>query len=163
MSSLIRWTRCTKVACSDGGSTPAYRPSRTTAAPARRRGPQRRVLAPAVQHLDAWRGSPFYRMRETGESLLRRRLPAADETEFKVLPAMRAAGFTDYVAIINRFAAEGSIGEMDCVYSSWVTRHPEGFRTAHIAALQRVVPFLALAVKSVLSRTRRRPPRPERP
>lgn len=107
------------------------------------------VLAPAAQHIDAWRGSPFYRMRETGESLLRRRLPAADETEFKVLPEMRAAGFTDYVAIINRFAAEGSIGEMDCVYSSWVTRHPEGYRTEHIAALQRLVPFLALAVKSV--------------
>jgi adenylate cyclase len=106
-------------------------------------------LAPTAQHIDAWRGSPFYRMRETGESLLRRRLPAADETEFKVLPELRAAGFTDYVAIINRFAAEGSIGEMDCVYSSWVTRHPEGFGNEHIAALQRLVPFLALAVKSV--------------
>jgi adenylate cyclase len=106
-------------------------------------------LAPTAQHIDAWRGSPFYRMRETGESLLRRRLPAADETEFSVLPELRAAGFTDYVAIINRFAAEGSIGEMDCVYSSWVTRHPEGFGNEHLEALQRLVPFLALAVKSV--------------
>src|SRR5262249_8849784 len=106
-------------------------------------------LAPTAPHVDAWRGSPFYRMRETGESLLRRRLPAADETEFKVLPEMRAAGFTDYVAIINRFAAEGSIGEMDCVYSSWVPKDPGRFRNEHIAALQRLAPFLALAVKSV--------------
>jgi adenylate cyclase len=106
------------------------------------------ALAPAAQHIDAWHRSPFYRMRETGESLLRRRLPAADETEFPVLPEMRAAGFTDYVAIINRFAPEGSIGDMDCVYSAWVTRAPEGFRNEHIAALQRLAPFLALAVKS---------------
>jgi adenylate cyclase len=106
-------------------------------------------LAPTAPHVDAWRGSPFYHMRETGEYLLRRRLPAADETEFKVLSEMRAAGFTDYVAIINRFAAEGIIGEMDCVYSSWVTRDPGRFRNEHIAALQRLAPFLALAVKSV--------------
>src|SRR5262245_11523363 len=106
------------------------------------------ALAPAAQHIDAWRRSPFYRMRETGESLLRRRLPAADETEFNVLAELRAAGFTDYVAIINRFAAEGSIGDMDCVYSSWVTRDAEGFRGEHVAALQRLAPFLALAVKS---------------
>jgi adenylate cyclase len=106
------------------------------------------ALAPSAQHVDAWLSSPFYRMRETGESLLRRRLTAADETEFKVLLEMRAAGFTDYVAIINRFAAEGIIGEMDCVYSSWATRDPEGFQGEHIAGLQRLVPFLALAVKS---------------
>jgi adenylate cyclase len=49
-------------------------------------------LAPAAQHIDAWRSSPFYRMRETGASLLRRRLPATDETEFKVLVELRAAG-----------------------------------------------------------------------
>jgi adenylate cyclase len=62
---------------------------------------------------------------------------------------MQAAGLTDYVAIINRFAAEGSIGEMDCVYSSWMTKHPGGFDDEHIATLQRLAPFLALAVKSV--------------
>jgi adenylate cyclase len=108
----------------------------------------RTSLAASSTMSDVWRRSPFYRMRETGESLLRRRLPAADETEFNVLPEMQAAGFTDYVAIINRFATEASIGDMDCVYSSWVTRDPEGFRSEHIAALQRLAPFLALAVKS---------------
>ena len=38
---------------------------------------------------------------------------------------------------------------MDCVYSSWTTRDPDGFTDAHVAALQRLAPFLALAVKSV--------------
>jgi adenylate cyclase len=88
-------------------------------------------------------------MLQTGEALLRRRLPASDETEFNVLPELNAAGFTDYVAIINRFAAEGSIGDMDCVYSSWTTKHPTGSDEDHIAALLRLAPFLALAVKSV--------------
>ena len=50
---------------------------------------------------------------------------------------------TDYVAIISRFGPEGIIGEMDCVYSSWITARADGFADAHIAALARVVPTLA--------------------
>jgi len=107
------------------------------------------VFVPPAPHAQAWRTSPFYRMRETGESLLRRRIPAADESEFDVLPELRAGGFTDHVAIINRFTADGTIGEMDCLYSSWSTKEPHGFRKEHIAALQRITPFLALAIKSV--------------
>ena len=56
---------------------------------------------------------------------------------------------TDYVAIISRFAAEGVIGEMDGVYSSWATGAPDGFSDGQIAALERIVPYLALAIKSV--------------
>jgi len=57
---------------------------------------------------------------------LRRRVNAATKVEFSWLPDWLAAGFTGYVEIINRFAA-GVIGEMDCVYSSWGTRAPDGF------------------------------------
>ena len=96
-----------------------------------------------------WKRSPFYRMLQTGNSLLRRRLVPEALAEFTVLPEMHAAGMTDYVAIINRFAAEGVIGEMDCVYSSWATGEPDGFADGQVAALQRIVPFLALAIKSV--------------
>jgi adenylate cyclase len=95
-----------------------------------------------------WRASPFFRMLQTGESLLRRRVTAESEAEFPVLRDYRAVGMTDYVAIINRFAPEGIIGEMDCVYFSWVTARADGFAEAHIAALTRVVPTLALAVKA---------------
>ena len=103
---------------------------------------------------DVWRSSPFFRMLETGESLLRRRLLVADETEFTILPELRVSGFTDYVAIINRFASDAVIGEMDCVYSSWTTRDPNGFQNSHIEALQRLSPFFSLAIKSIaLART----------
>jgi adenylate cyclase len=107
------------------------------------------AFVPDAAAAAAWRSGPFYRMRETGESLLRRRIPAADESEFDMLPDLRADGFTDYVAIINRFAADGSIGEMDCVYSSWTTRAGMGFEDEHLAVMQRITPFLALAIKSV--------------
>jgi adenylate cyclase len=66
-----------------------------------------------------------------------------------MIPELRAAGMTDYVAIINRFAGDDVIGDMDCVYSSWATKNPQGFSDDHIATLQRIVPFLALAIKSV--------------
>jgi adenylate cyclase len=102
-----------------------------------------------VTAAERWRRSPFYRMLQTGESLLRRRLAAEGEGEFSVVPEMRAAGMTDYVAIISRFAAEGVIGEMDCVYSSWATKDPDGFTDGQIAGLKRIVPFLALAIKAV--------------
>src|SRR6185312_9956980 len=40
-------------------------------------------------------------------------------------------------------------GEMDAVYSSWGTKRPEGFGDDQIAALERLAPYLALAIKSV--------------
>ena len=98
--------------------------------------------------VERWRSSPFFHMLQTGESLLRRRVTAESEPEFPVLRDYRAAGMTDYVAIINRFAPEGIIGEMDCIYSSWVTARAGGFTDADIAALKRVVPTLALAFKA---------------
>jgi len=101
------------------------------------------------EQTERWRRSPFYRMLETGDALLRRHLTQESDLEFSMLPELRALGMTDYVAIINRFAGDGVIGDMDCVYSSWTTKEPAGFSDAHIAALERVVPFLALAVKSV--------------
>jgi adenylate cyclase len=98
---------------------------------------------------ERWRRSPFYRMLQTGESVFRRRLSVANDQEFSPLPDLLAAGMTDYVAIITRFGAEGVIGEMDGVYSSWATRAPGGFTDRHITTLERIAPSLALAIKSV--------------
>jgi adenylate cyclase len=84
-----------------------------------------------------------------GETLLRRHITADSEAEFPIFPELRAAAITDYVAIVNRFAADGVIGDMDCVYSSWMTDRAGGFIADDIAALQRLMPFLGLAVKSV--------------
>jgi adenylate cyclase len=105
--------------------------------------------AAQAEAAERWRRSPFYRMLQTGDSLLRRKLTAQSEAEFPVLADMLAAGMMDYAAIIDRFDPDGAIGEMDCVYSSWATRNAEGFGDGHIAALQRLTPFLALAIKAV--------------
>src|SRR5499427_4678327 len=102
-----------------------------------------------AQATDVWRRSPFYTMRQTGASLLRRRLNAETKDEFSMLADWRAAGMTDYVAITTRFAAEGVIGEMDALYSSWGTKASEGFNDSQIATLEHLVPPLALAIKSV--------------
>jgi adenylate cyclase len=102
-----------------------------------------------VEAARRWQNSAFHNMLQTGASLLRRRLSAATKDEFAWLSDLYAEGMTDYVAIINRFATAGVIGEMDSVYSSWATATPDGFSDDHIAALERLLPYLALAVKSV--------------
>jgi len=97
---------------------------------------------------ERWRTSPLYRLFTSGESLLRLRLTAEMEAEFPSLAELREAKLTDYVAIINRFAADGAIGEMDCVYSLWMTDRVEGFTDEEVGALKRLTPFLGLAIKS---------------
>ena len=146
-----RCIRSTKVACSAGAMVRTKPRCTNMAAPAPTRSP-RPARDPRVMSRSrpsAGGASPFYRMLQTGDSLLRRRLNADTKDEFSLLPDWLAAGMTDYVAIITRFAAEGIIGEMDGVYSSWATRAPDGFNDGQIAALERVVPYLALAIKSV--------------
>ncbi|MGH7796062.1 MAG: adenylate/guanylate cyclase domain-containing protein [Candidatus Binatia bacterium] len=100
------------------------------------------------KNLRLWVNSPFYRLEQSGEPLLRRRLTAETEKEFSVFPELRADGITDYAAIANRFAAEGIVGNMDCVYSSWATDATTGFRDDDVAALCRLMPLLALTMKT---------------
>jgi adenylate cyclase len=102
-----------------------------------------------VEATQRWHESPHYNMLQTGASFLRRRLSSTVDNEFPTLSDFRAAGMTDYIAMITRFAPEGIIGEMDGVYSSFATRAPDGFSDGHIAALLRIAPYLALALKSV--------------
>jgi adenylate cyclase len=97
---------------------------------------------------ESWRRSPYYRLVQSGETLLRLPITEATATEFSQLQELRAAGLTDYVALVNRFAADKIIGEMDCILSSWATDAVAGFGENDVAALRRLVPFLALAMKS---------------
>ena len=95
-----------------------------------------------------WERSPFHRLELSGESSLRRKLNSNTEPEFSIFSDLLSAGMTDYVAIANRFATEAIIGHMDCVYSSWATDAAPGFTTADIEDLCRLMPMLALAIKS---------------
>jgi adenylate cyclase len=98
--------------------------------------------------IELWEHSPFYRLETSGDTLLRRKLSDTTQFEFPILAELQAEGITDYIAIANRFAAEGIIGHMDCVYSSWATDAPQGFGDGDIAALNRLTPPFALALKS---------------
>jgi adenylate cyclase len=95
-----------------------------------------------------WQRSPFFPLEESGEPSLRRKLKPETDNEFPILAELRAAGMTDYIALAHRFAAEGIIGDMDCVYSSWTTDARGGFSDADLADLRRLVPLLALTVKT---------------
>jgi adenylate cyclase len=97
---------------------------------------------------ERWRRSPVYRLWQSGESLLRRRVTPESEAEFPIFTELRDAKITDYVAMVNRFAADGVIGEMDCFYSLWMSDRAEGFADHDIASLRRLSPFLGLAIKS---------------
>lgn len=98
--------------------------------------------------LDRWERSPFYSLERSGESLLRRRVNAESASEFPILADLRTDGMTDYIAIVNRFAEEGVIGDMDGVYSSWATDAPAGFQDNHVANLTRLVSLIALTMKA---------------
>jgi adenylate cyclase len=100
------------------------------------------------ERANLWERSPFYSLELSGESVLRRRLNAANAGEYPLFADLLVDGITDYVAIANRFAAEVVIGDMDCVYSSWATDAPGGFKETDIGDLTRLVPLLALTMKA---------------
>src|SRR5215469_8385483 len=94
-----------------------------------------------------WRRSAFFHLMSTGADEVRRRIGLGDPADFFNLDVMKAEGNTDFVAFAHRFASDGIIGEMDCFYSQWSTRRPDGFRTSDVEALRRLVPSLGLAIK----------------
>ncbi|HYP37505.1 MAG TPA: adenylate/guanylate cyclase domain-containing protein [Stellaceae bacterium] len=97
---------------------------------------------------ELWRRSPFFHLLQSGGNEMRRRLAAGDPADFPSIAQARDEGATDYLVLVHRFAAEGVIGEMDCVYSAWSSDAPGGFAEGAATALKRLAPFLKLAVKS---------------
>jgi adenylate cyclase len=97
---------------------------------------------------ESWQRSPFFHLLQSGNEELRRRLGFGEDAGFSIIQEMKDAGHTDYVVFVHRFSREGSLGEMDSVSSAWSTKHPDGFSDANMAALRRLVPALALAIKS---------------
>jgi len=95
-----------------------------------------------------WAVSPFHHLLVSGEAEVRRHLARGETAQFPVLEELRSEGQTDYLAVVHRFA-EGALGEMDGVYSSWSTDEPEGFDEPQLAFLRQLLPTLALALKCV--------------
>lgn len=99
-------------------------------------------------HSETWQQSPFRHMLDNGTTEFRQRLhdPAALGS-YVPLARARDDGQTDYFAMIHRFAAEGSIGQMDCSYAQWTTDRPGGFEAHQLDVLRRLMPVLSLAIK----------------
>jgi adenylate cyclase len=95
-----------------------------------------------------WRRSVFYHLLHNGGDELRRRLGDNAPRDFDYFVKLEEQDQTDYVAFLQRFDREGVIGEMDCIYTQWSTARPGGFTDAELAALRRLVPLLALALKT---------------
>jgi adenylate cyclase len=95
-----------------------------------------------------WRRSPFFHLLQSGETAMRRCFAAGSPADFPQIAQAREEGATDFLALVHRFADEGVIGEMDCVYSSWSSDAADGFGEDGVAALKELAPFLKLAIKS---------------
>src|SRR5258706_6789312 len=95
-----------------------------------------------------WRRSTFYHMLENGHDELQIDLADCATLDFSMIDDLAAKGHRHFVAFVHRFGEAGTIGEMDCVYSYWLTRRPEGFGEQGLSALRDLVPVLGLAIKS---------------
>lgn len=98
---------------------------------------------------EAWRRSVFFHMLEEGHSEMRLDLfdPAVCE-RFNMIQSLRDKGHRHGAVFMHRFGEQGSMGNMDCVYSHWTTRREAGFDEDQMAALRELVPLLGLALKS---------------
>jgi len=97
---------------------------------------------------EGWRHSIFYHMLEHGHDELRFDLADPRVRDFSNLPELAEKGHRHVVAFVHRFGEAGTIGQMDCFYSNWLTRRADGFSDAELAALRDLVPVLALVIKS---------------
>ena len=95
-----------------------------------------------------WRRSTFFHMLEHGHDEMQIDLAECASLDFSMIDDLAAKGHKHFVAFVHRFGEAGTIGQMDCVYSYWLTRSAEGFGEQNLAALRDLVPVLGLAIKS---------------
>lgn len=104
----------------------------------------------AYMQTPAWRASPFHHMLETGTRRLHRRLVGDGALlDFPVLSEFRAAGHTEWLALIYGFGTKLDYrkGSQLGVVSSWTTDRAGGWTAPELAALEEVAGTLALAVQ----------------
>jgi adenylate cyclase len=97
---------------------------------------------------DGWRRSLFYHMLENDKPELHLDLSERGSYDFSRIEELAIGGHRHLLGFVHRFGETGSIGQMDCVYSYWATRHPDGFGEHAASALRDLLPVLALAMKA---------------
>jgi adenylate cyclase len=95
-----------------------------------------------------WRRSPFFHMLEHGHDEMLIDLADCASLDFSMISEMAEKQHRHFVAFVHRFGETGTLGEMDCFYSYWLTRRDQGFSEGELAALRDLVPVLGLAIKS---------------
>src|SRR3981189_2080541 len=95
-----------------------------------------------------WRRSTFYHMLEHGHDELKIDLAECASLDFSMIDDLAAQGHRHFVAFVHQFGEAGTLGQMDCVYSYWVTRRADGFGEQGLSALRDLIPALGLAIKS---------------
>jgi adenylate cyclase len=96
-----------------------------------------------------WRRSVFFHMLEEGHDELQIDLLDAGIAErFSMVTTLQEGGHRHGAVFVHKFGEGGSMGQMDCLYSYWATRHADGFNERQMAALRELVPMLGLAIKS---------------
>src|SRR5260370_11493374 len=87
-------------------------------------------------------------MVEQGHDELGIDLADCASLDFSIIDELAAKGHRQFLAFVHRFGETGTLGQMDCFYSYWVTRRAEGFGEQGLSALRDLVPVLGLAFKS---------------
>src|SRR3984893_13972892 len=82
-----------------------------------------------------WRRSTFYHMLEHGNREMQNNSRDFASLSFSLIDELAAKGHRHFLAFVHRFGEAGTIGEMDCVYSYWLTRRAEGFSEQGLSAL----------------------------
>ncbi|MCP4621434.1 MAG: adenylate/guanylate cyclase domain-containing protein [Bradyrhizobium sp.] len=97
---------------------------------------------------EGWRRSIFYEMLEQGHEHRVVDLTDVTSHRYSRFDELAAQGHKHVTSFVHRFGEAGTMGQMDCVYSNWTTRHDGGFGEEGLAALRDLVPVLGLAIKA---------------
>src|SRR5262245_26564830 len=88
-----------------------------------------------------WQDSPFRHMMETRTPRLRRRLVGAEALlDFPVLAEFRAAGLTEWLALMHGFGWSGGAQNTDHlgIVLSWATDRPQGWNQFERDAIEEI-------------------------
>ena len=98
-----------------------------------------------------WQASPFRHMLETHTPRLHRHLAGAEALlDFPVLAEFRAAGLTEWLALMHGFGWSGGAQNADHlgIVLSWATDRPQGWSRSERDAIEEMSRALSLAVKA---------------